>query len=257
MIKNLSKAAPLFPWKSLKFSKKFLYCPHIASTFSTYPEKSHLWITSSSFSSGLYYAAQLFMCICLTWREKMLLNWEQNSGLGRRGAFSIVGTGRFCWLQGLTQQEKTQMPSLLLLLAAVLLSPKRIYRTTDRCWDSEAGEESQRDWIKKQKCPPLKKKNGEGRVLPNQVTSVHTSHGISPWGEEREPSPHADVSRSVWGTPGSCSVLNQGAAGNHGELGHKIPSGDSGRREDIQGRGPWNQAFLVLKSLSNTRYLHS
>lgn len=87
--------------------------------------------------------------------------------------------------------------------------------------------------------------------------SAHITWHLSMGRGKRELSPHADVCRSVCSTPGSCSVLNQRAAGNDGEFGHKIPSGHSGSREDFQGRGPWNQAYVVLKSFSNTRYLHS
>lgn len=126
------------------------------------------------------------------------------------------------------------MPSLLLLLAAVLLSPKRIYRTTDRCWDSEAVAESQRDWIRKQKRQKKKKKR---RKSPTKTSHfiAHTTHASLHGEEEREPEPPmADVRRSVSGTPGgrSGSVLRS-ATGNHGELHCKNPSRDTVRKKDV------------------------
>lgn len=88
-------------------SNEFLCCP---LTFRIYTErkkkkkkknnnhkKSHLSINSSPLDLGLYYAAQLFICACLTWMEKMLLHWrEKTVGWAEEVPSSIVCTVHFC-----------------------------------------------------------------------------------------------------------------------------------------------------------------
>lgn len=126
------------------------------------------------------------------------------------------------------------MSSLLLLLAAVLLSPKIIYCTTDRCWDSEAGAGSQRDWIRKQKCQKNIKIKKEGRALPKQVTWLHTITHTSLHRESRGSlNPHSRCQAVCFGHSWKLLRLyaEEHAIGNHRELHHTNPSGDSDQKK--------------------------
>lgn len=115
-----------------------------------------------------------------------------------------------------------------------------------------------RSWKPKglnQNTKPPKKKKKKRDEEPYQTKSLQCTHRTctSPQGEEREPEPPtADVRRSVSGAPGSRSgpTLRSVLRETTKNFTTKILVGTVRvRKMYLQRRGPWNQAFLVLRSL--------
>ena len=143
------------------------------------------------------------------------------------------------------------MPSLLSLLAAVLLSPKRIYRTTDRCWDSEAGAESQGDWIRKQKRQKKKKKKS---LTKTSHFTAHIAHASLHGERKGSLNPARQMSGVLFrALLEAAQALHRGGNTLQETMDNfttKILAGTVwGRKMHVQSRRPWNLTFLVLRPL--------
>lgn len=243
MIEQLSKQFLSFPKKYPNFLRSSIIAPSPLPPSQPTQKKRHLSINSSPSHSRLYYAAQMFTCLLNMegkYAAKLEKKKKKKSRLGSKSAFfHCVHSAFLLTVSSCTAgcAVQAQMPSLLLLLAAVLLSPKRIYCTTDRCWDSEDGAESQRDWIRKQKWKKKKKEE------PYQNKSLHCTH-ISPWGEERDRCQAFCFGHS-WKL--LKFYTKERTTGSHKDL-HKNLNGDSARKKDVSSeKRDLKSSFLSVK----------